>query len=184
MLLEFTRAELGPRAWPDFCTKPHGALGTSPVNQGGDSLGETKLKLPPVDLLPSPAPGSPPNALHRALPEEQRRPQLFQHFSVRGTTVAGQSLSEQIQQLFAVECNSLPPPSVLVSKRRKGTEKKIGEKSHTKPHNLPTPALKSVWKCYEHKEGKGEPPAVPDNWDSRSEGRGCEIRTQKKEVRE
>lgn len=60
----------------------------------------------------------------------------------------------------------------------------MGEKNPTPSPTIslhPLPSLSG--NVTDTKRTQGQPPAVPDNWDSRSSGRGCEIRTQKKEVR-
>lgn len=59
----------------------------------------------------------------------------------------------------------------------------MGPKKKKIPHQALQSAYTRSQVCLAAKRAQGQPPAVPDNWDSRGSGRGCEIRAQKKEVR-
>lgn len=63
-------------------------------------------------------------------------------------------------------------------------EKKMGENPTPSPAISLCPLSSLSENVIYTKRAQGQPPAIADNWGSRGKGRGCEIRTQKKEVRE
>lgn len=117
--------------WPDFLTRPCLALGTFPACWGGDSLGGTQLTL---SVLPSLAPGSPPNALHRTAQRTKKAPAV-PAFLCKRNNCCWPVLSESTQQLFAAQSDFLPLPCPCPKKEKKRLKKKDGGEPIPSPTN-------------------------------------------------